>query len=228
MELEEQALYEIQNIVEDTFGSNVPPQLKKELIREITNTGQLDVENVVERFADYGYIQKVSTSTQSRVNDYQSLDYKQTLDFIHQLEQMNQSLLNNNISIENSNKADLQHLIKQLRSYHKQRDTVIANELKQQRKHYQLEIERYRKLIADLQNNKQAFENKLLHKLFNYYDMQIQHIDTLINSYQSLIDNMSYFDKTIQQTKKSYGETQFSKQLKESELDEQTPTKENS
>lgn len=228
MELEEQALYEIQNIVEDTFGANLPPQLKKELIREITQSGHLDIENVVERFADYGHIQKVSTSAQSRTKDYQSLDYKQTLDFIHQLEQMNQSLLNNNISIENSNKADLQHLIKQLRCYHKQRDTVIANDLKQQRKHYQLEIERYRQLIADLQTNKQAFENKLLHKLFNYYDMQIQHIDTLINSYQSLIDNMQTFDKTIQQTNKSYGDTQFFKQLKESELDEQTTTKEDS
>lgn len=230
MELEEKVLYEIQNIVEDTFGANVPPQLKKELISEITKSGQLDVESVVERFANYGYIQRVSTSAQSRTKDYQSLDYKQTLDFIHQLEQMNQSLLNNNISIENANKTTLHKLINELDHYHKNRDIAKANELKRQRKRVKDEIATYQNLIADLEQSKQSFQNKLMHKLFNYYDTQIQHIDILIHSYQSLIDNMKHFDKDLSSANNDYRQSRvsFVKQLKEGELDEQTPTKEDS
>ena len=56
MGIEEEYQIEIENIVEETFGSDLPPQLKKELINDISKTGKIDEDRVIERFTDYGYL----------------------------------------------------------------------------------------------------------------------------------------------------------------------------
>ncbi|COE64485.1 hypothetical protein [Staphylococcus warneri] len=209
MGLEEQYQHEIENIVEETFGSGLPPQLKKELINDISKTGKIDVDRVTERFTDYGYFQRVSTSTESRINDYKPLDYPQTLDSIHKLEQLNQSLLTNNIKIENENTSLIERIVKQLDKYIEKSNQLRIEELGAEIEHTKHQIKSYEVAIKGLNEDKQSFQNKLFHKWFHYYDTQIEHIDELINSYENLIDDMDNRKDILNSSIKMYQHNQL-------------------
>lgn len=189
MGIEEEYQIEIENIVEETFGSDLPPQLKKELINDISKTGKIDEDRVIERFTDYGYLQKVSTSTESRINDYSPRDREQTIDIIHKLYEMSQKLINKHIEIENQNHTLIQHIIKELDKYHEQSRQLKIRELKDEYVDMRHQIESYDVAIDELKTNQQLYENKLLHKLFKVHQPQIETINIQINLYENLIDD---------------------------------------
>lgn len=189
MDVEEEYQIGIENIVEETFGSDLPPQLKKELINDISKTGKIDEDRVIERFTDYGYLQKVSTSTESRINDYLPRDYPQTLDIIHKLYEMNQKLINKHIQIENQNHKLIHHIIKELDNYHEESRQLKIRELKDEWIDMRDQIESYDVAIDELKTNQQFYENKLLHKLFKVHQLQIETINIQINLYENLIDD---------------------------------------
>lgn len=222
----------VQQLIDEKFPDQ-PLSIRKDLAKKARIYGKLDIDKINEEYAEMGLQPRISTdlnSIEDNLKEVQPQNYQQTVEFIKKCYEVNEKLIIQNTKIENINKNILNELVKKLDEYHLSRDKIRANEIKIEKEYIQNKIDEYNTIIFDLENDKQNFQNKLMHKWFHYYDTQIEHINTLINMYENLISDTENHMNEINNINSDYSNTRLSlhRRLKESELDEQTTTKEDS
>ena len=225
-----------ENTIQELIDAHFPDQplsIRKDLAKKARIYGKLDIDKINEEYAEMGLQPRISTdlnSIEETLKEVQPQNYQQTVEFIKKCYEVNEKLIIQNTKIENINKNILNELVKKLDEYHLSRDKIRANEIKIEKEYIQNKIDEYNTIIFDLENDKQNFQNKLMHKWFHYYDTQIEHINTLINMYENLISDTENHMNEINNINSDYSNTRLSlhRRLKESELDEQTTTKEDS
>lgn len=225
-----------ENTIQELIDAHFPDQplsIRKDLAKKARIYGKLDIDKINEEYAEMGLQPKISTdlnSIEDTLKEVQPQNYQQTVEFIKKCYEVNEKLIIQNTKIENINKNILNELVKKLDEYHLSRDKIRANEIKIEKQYIQNKIDEYNTIIFDLENDKQNFQNKLMHKWFHYYDTQIEHINTLINMYENLISDTENHMNEINNINSDYSNTRLSlhRRLKESGLDEQTTTKEDS